>query len=190
MAGFAKPCYESGVPQQDPDFFDPAEVHEYLTRREIFARQDYAAVPPSALDDRQLAGRLWELTYAAAARRFFFCSTNHLSDRELYTLLYEQWLDEPTADIPLETETNTTTIVAEFDARGLSPEEIYLRYYADDGDRDLWRSTDPNVENHHGFPDPVERGGFRPTSIGLRNSSFPKRPAIWISHTPPQILIP
>ena len=74
-------------------------------------------LPPSELDDRQLPGRLWEWLYAAAARRFFFCSTDHLSDRELYTLLWEKWLDEPTADIPPEAQTNTTTIISEFNAR-------------------------------------------------------------------------
>ena len=42
--------------------------------REIFARYGYAPLPPSELDNQQLAGRLWELLYAAAARRFFWWS--------------------------------------------------------------------------------------------------------------------
>src|SRR5438874_2731618 len=95
------------MPDDAPEFYDPAEDGPRRSPREICARCGYAPVPPSGLDDRQLPGRLWELLYAAAARRFFFCSTNHLSDRELYTLLWEQWLDEPTADIPIEAETNT-----------------------------------------------------------------------------------
>ena len=100
-----------------PDFVDPAEDCPWRSPREIFARYGYAPFAPSELDDRQLPGRLWEWLYAAAARRFFFCSTDHLSDRELYTLLWEKWLDEPTADIPPEAETNTTTIISEFNAR-------------------------------------------------------------------------
>ena len=113
--------------------------------REIFARYGYAPLPPSELDERQLAGRLWEWLYAAAARRFFFCSTDHLSDRELYTLLWERWLDELTVDIPPDAQTNTTTIIAEFNAGGMTHEEIYLRYYADEGDQALWRSSDPGL---------------------------------------------
>jgi hypothetical protein len=92
-------------------------------------------LPPGELDDRQLPGRLWELLYAAAARRFFFCHTDHLSDRAFYTLFWEQWLDELTADIPLEAETNTTMIVSELNANGMTHEEIWLRYYAEEADR-------------------------------------------------------
>jgi hypothetical protein len=123
------------MPDETPDVFDPAEDCPERTPREILARHGYTPLPPAGLDDRQLPGRLWEWLYAAAARRFFFCSSNHLSDRDFYTLLWEQWLDEPTADIPLEAETNTTTIVSDFNAAGLSHEEIWLRYYADDADR-------------------------------------------------------
>src|SRR5437016_3469354 len=121
-----------------PGFIDPAEDCPLLSPREILARYGYAPLPPSELDDRQLPGRLWELIYAAAARRFFFYGTDHLSDRDFYTLIWEQWLDEPTADIPLEAETNTTTIISEFDADGMTQEEIFLRYYAKEDDHDLW----------------------------------------------------
>src|SRR2546428_12061222 len=84
------------MPDDAPEFCDPAEDCPWRSPREIFARCGYAPSPPAELEERQLPGRLWELLYAAAARRFFFCSTNHLSDRELYTRLWEQWLGEPT----------------------------------------------------------------------------------------------
>src|SRR5260221_3020597 len=113
-----------------PEFIDPLEDCPWRSPRVILARSGYTPLSPSELDDRQLPGRLWELLYAAAARRFFFCSSNHLDDRQLYTLLWNEWLDEPTADIPLEAETNTTLIVSELDANGMTHEEIWLRYYA------------------------------------------------------------
>jgi len=87
------------MPDDESEFCDPAEDCPWRSPREIFARFGYALLSPSEINDRQLPGRLWEWLYAAAARRFFLCSTNHLSDRELYTLLWDQWLDEPTADI-------------------------------------------------------------------------------------------
>jgi hypothetical protein len=133
------------MPDDIPEVFDPAEDCGRCSPREILARLGYLPLPPSELDDRQLPGRLWEWLYAAAARRLFFCGTNHLSNREFYTLLWEQWLDEPTADIPLEAETNTTTFISEFDVRGMTHEEIFLRFYADDDDLALWRSTDPGM---------------------------------------------
>jgi hypothetical protein len=146
-----------------PEFIDPAEDCPFRSPREILARHGYTPLLPSELDDRQLPGRLWELLYAAAARRFFFCSTNHLDDRSLYTLFWEQWLDHPTADIPPEAETNTTCIIAEFDACGMTGEEIFLRYYAKEHDHELWRSSDPDfVFPPHENP-PCDRDRFLPT---------------------------
>jgi hypothetical protein len=123
------------MPDDEPPIFDPAEDCPWRTPREIFARFGFAPQPPGELNDLQLPGRLWELLYAAAARRFFFHATDHLSDRGFYTLLWEQWLDEPTADIPLEAETNTTLIASELNANGMTHEEIWLRYYAAEADR-------------------------------------------------------
>jgi hypothetical protein len=146
----------------DPEFFDPAEDCPWCSRRVIFTRLGYSPLSLAELEDRQLPGRLWELLYAAAARRFFFCFTNHLSDRDFYALLHEQWLDEPTADIPPEAETNTTTMISEFNAGGLTHEEIYLRYYADEADHALWRSTNPDeVFPPHENP-PFDRDRFLP----------------------------
>ncbi len=144
----------------DAPFFDPAEHFDKRTPREILARHGYTPLPPPELTDRQLPGRLWELLYAAAARRFFFCFTNHLNDRAFYTLLWEQWLDEPTADIPPEAETNTTLIVSECNANGLIHEEIWLRYYAEEADRSPFAPGEiiPPHENP-----PFDRDRFLPT---------------------------
>lgn len=132
------------------------------TPRGILARYGYSPLPPDELDDRQLPGRLWELFYAAAARRFFFSHSNHLSDREVYSLLWERWLDEPTADIPLEAETNIGVILAEFAARGMTAEEISLRYYIDEKEQELWRAADPDfVFPPHEDP-PYDRDRFLP----------------------------
>jgi hypothetical protein len=151
------------MPDGTPGMFDPAEDCSWCSPREILARHGFSPLAPKELDARQLPGRLWELLYAAAARRFFFYGTDHLDDRRLYTLLWEQWLDEPTADIPLETETNTTTIISEFDVGGMTHEEIWLRYYADESDRKFWRTMDPHfVFPSHEDP-PYDRDRCLPT---------------------------
>ena len=147
-----------------PPLIDPVEDCPWLTPRAILARYGYSPLAPAALNDRQLPGRLWELLYAAAARRFFFHFTNHLSDRELYGLLWEHWLDKPTADIPLEAETNTNLLVSEFPARGVSPEEIYLRYYAGPSDLELWRSTEPDFSGPPHEDPPYDRDRFLPSA--------------------------
>jgi hypothetical protein len=123
------------MPDDLPPLFDPAEDCEERTPREILARPGYTPLSPDELTEGQLPGRLWELLYAAAARRLFFHQTNHLSDREFYTLLWNEWLDYPTADIPLEAETNTHLNLSELNSNGLTHEEIWLRYYAEEADR-------------------------------------------------------
>jgi hypothetical protein len=149
------------VPEQSFEFFDPAEDCSWKTPREIFARQGYVPIPPNDLDDQQLPGRLWELLYAGAGRRFFFHSTDHLSDREFYVLLWEKWLDELTADIPLEAETNTSLIVSEISVRGLTSEQIWLRYYADEEDRVALAPGE--IVPRHEDP-PFNRDRFLPTA--------------------------
>ena len=148
------------MPDDEAPIFDPAEDCEERTPREIFARYGFTPLPPADLNDRQLPGRLWELLYAAAARRFFFCFSDHLSDREFYTALWEQWLDEPTADIPLEAETNTTLFVSELNANGMSHEEIWLRYYAEEADR-VPMSPGEIIPPHEALP--YDRDRFLPT---------------------------
>jgi hypothetical protein len=146
-----------------PGCFDPVEDCPWRSPREILASYGYTPLPPGDLTDRQLPGRLWELIYAAAARRIFLNFTNHLDDRSLYTLLWDQWLDEPTADIPLEAETNTTLFVDELNIPGTPHEEIWLRYYADESDLELWSSDDPDfVVPQHEDP-PYDRDRFLPT---------------------------
>ena len=55
------------MPDNAPEFFDPAEDCPWRSPREILARCGYSPLPPSDLDDRQLAGRLWELLYVPDA---------------------------------------------------------------------------------------------------------------------------
>ncbi|HXP59045.1 MAG TPA: hypothetical protein VN829_01070 [Dongiaceae bacterium] len=160
-----------------PEFIDPVEDYPSRSPREIFARYGYAPVPPGEMDDRQLPGRLWELVYAAAARRFFFHSTNHLSDRSLYTLLWEQWLDEPTADIPLEAETNTTTIISDFNPGETAQERPPY-------DRDRFLPTPPiPLEAHAGWlpgdddpPEDAEADPLGLTDAGLETAGDETEP--------------
>jgi hypothetical protein len=148
------------MPDDAQYLFDPAEDCDWRSPREILARYGYTPLAPDEINDRQLPGRLWELLYAAAARRFFFISTDHLSDRDFYTLLWEQWLDEPTADIPSEAETNTTLIVSELNACGMTHDEIWLRFYAEEADR-IPLAPDEIIPPHE--DPPYTRDRFLPT---------------------------
>ena len=141
----------------DSEFFDPAEDAEWLTARALFARLGFTPVPPAAVDDQSLPGRLWEVLHALAARRFFLVSTNHLSDRELYVWLHDVWFAEETADCPPEAETNTHTDLAV--ACG-DDGQTWLRYYADERARAEWAADGLPLPPHE--TPPYDRDRFLP----------------------------
>jgi hypothetical protein len=144
---------------------EPESTKEFPQRtpREIFKQLGYIPTPPSQLNEHQLPGRLWEFLYAAAGRSIFFLATNHLSDRDLYSLLYETWLEEPTDDIPLEEEVATLVMIADYAAGGMSREEIFYKYYANSADRKPGRSGVPTKSLPAPLRPPFDRDRFLPS---------------------------
>lgn len=128
----------------------------------MFARQGYSPPAPEMLDDRQLHGRLWELIYAAAGRNFFFRATDHLSDRQLYTLLHNEWLPDPTADLPPASGWNCTIAMSEFNARGDTYQVTFLRFYADEDERRRWQVKHPTRPLPPHVDPPHDRDRFLP----------------------------
>jgi len=114
------------------------------TPREIFSSRGYTPPALNTLDGLQLRGRVWELLYAAASCRLYFKATDHLSDRSLYQLLEEQWLDRPIADFPKSAVKDTKIDVSALTMSRQSREETQLRYYANDAYIALWSSSHPD----------------------------------------------
>ncbi|MFM7103672.1 MAG: hypothetical protein ACKO3N_21200 [Verrucomicrobiota bacterium] len=117
------------------DFLDPVDDVAWRPAREIFARLGYVPLPPARVDEFQLRGRLWEFIHALAGRGFFLHHTNHLSDRELYTWLHDQWFPEETADVPPGAGSSCHIDLTEALA---DDGETFLRYYASEADREIW----------------------------------------------------
>jgi hypothetical protein len=106
------------------------------SEHEIFRAEGIELPDPEELDDAALTAKLWEVIHALAARNTFLSSTDHLSDRQLYTHLVEECFHEITKDMPTGTDwTQHIDILG-----GCSDEDmqLYLRYYADDEFRQEW----------------------------------------------------
>jgi hypothetical protein len=88
-----------------------------------------------SLDDAALPAVLWNLLEGMAAIGLLVDSTDHLSDRELYRYLVQDALMEETL-LPMSA--NSFVHYSPIGGGSEEDNEIYLRYYADDEDREQW----------------------------------------------------
>lgn len=124
------------MPDDDPTFDEEMEAMENAPMcrgRDILARQGFASPPPGTVPEGEVAGRIWELIYAMAARRHFVHSTDHLTDAEFYEWLHREWLDREHADIDPQFGWNCRCDA--MDSGGGDPDDIWVRFYADDEER-------------------------------------------------------
>lgn len=101
--------------------------------------------PPDGLDDSQLTAKLWEVIDALALRSTFLLNTDHLSDRELYTELWDDLLREPF--VPISVPENVGQGFWFLDLVGSGSEEhifLHLKHYADEEQRRIWLEDWPD----------------------------------------------
>jgi hypothetical protein len=116
---------------------------------------------PDEMDDAQLSGKLQEMIDGLTFLRIALSSTDHLSDRELYTLLWSEVLREPMEVAP----GSTTGAVGLDIIGGFSEDDIetYLTYYADDETRAMWSRDFEEMEIPPKKPLPWDRDRTLPT---------------------------
>lgn len=115
---------------------------------------------PDSLDDAELSLKLWEVIDKLATFRAFLHETNHLSDRELYTLLWSDILREETKDLTFVEGTN-----CQIPLLGSGSEEdtdLYLKFYADDDYRKSWLKEFPEAEMPQHVDPPYDRDRYLP----------------------------
>jgi len=123
-------------------FFDgeePGEIPIDVLRLEGMEIPDDDA----ALSDEAVAAKLTEIAEALAAYGMVLEQTDHLSDRELYRWLVGEALREETI---LSADGLSTWHVSPIGGCSEEDNEIYLRYYAEEEDRERW---------HREFGDPL-----------------------------------
>jgi hypothetical protein len=132
----------------------PSEIEENFLKH-VIAYEEAAEVPlfdtllssgislprPDELGEEQLAEKLWEVINALSLLKVYLDSTNHLSDRELYTKLWSDVLREPAVLMP-----DDPSFSSHLDMVGSGSEEdiaLYLKYYADEDYRQYWAKQWP-----------------------------------------------
>jgi hypothetical protein len=126
-------------------FWDSVVAFEKAPRSCDFLRLEEMGVElpePHSIQDSALPGKLREIFEALAKVNTFFTSTDHYSDRELYTHLWEDTLREITVLMPPEAGYNCT-----YDLVSSGSEEdihAWLKYYADEEARQRWAKDFPD----------------------------------------------
>jgi hypothetical protein len=115
---------------------------------------------PDGLDDEALHTALWVTIEALGRMHVYLDQTDHLSDRELYTLLWGELLPE---EMPALSQDGGSAWHVDI-LGGCSEEDIalYLTHYADETHRQHWRSSFPDyVLPDHADP-PYDRDRHLP----------------------------
>ncbi len=115
---------------------------------------------PDKLEDELLNKKLWELIHGLSLHGAFLYNTNHLSDRELYE---ELWYDILREECFIQPENPNGAYHIDLVGSG-SEEDIYkyLKYYADDEERQSWLQDIPEDDMPEHVNAPYHRDGQLP----------------------------
>lgn len=154
IVGVAKDCPPEIAEQFLKHVLDYELQGEGPPLLEHLQRMDVGVPAADDLDDHSLPVKLWEIIAALATLRVYLQSTDHLSDRQLYRYLREEMLMQPTAI------SDDPKSAWHFDVIGSGSAEdidIYLRYYADDEERERWAVECPDMTIPEKAPRPFAR---------------------------------
>ena len=139
------------------------EQAEFDTNFNRLVQRGVVLPPAAELDDPSLSAKLLQVIRELMELSCFLERTDHLSDRELYEWLWSDGLREETADMSAMPEGawHTSPI------GGGSEEDmaIWLKYYADEEDRQRWHRNFPNDPIPEQEPLPFDRDRHLPTGI-------------------------
>jgi len=142
-----EPYYDEAISRVDVQHLPLAVENEYLAS--MLAWETAPILPiyrwfepelrpprPQALNDHDLHDILWDLIAKLHEKRIILDFTDHLTDRELYTLIYRDIL--PAREKRIDSRTN----YLHWDCSAASGDpEIWLMYYASEEERQGWAET-------------------------------------------------
>jgi hypothetical protein len=96
---------------------------------------------PDSISDADISAKLWEVIAGLSRLRVYLDRTDHLNDRELYATL---WRDVLRTDVPAVDEIGFNNHVGLLSTGSEEQTAVYLRYYADEGERRDWMKDFPD----------------------------------------------
>lgn len=167
----------------------PEIIEEFLRRVVQYEEEEMGLVPvvklpplefpkPDELSDEEIHALLWTKIGELAERRIFLSQTDHLSDLELYRLLCRPDVRECT------TESVPSNGAIHFDVLGgysNADIELYLKHYADDIDREMWKDEWPDREIPPHEDPPYSRDALLPKPYGEGGDDSTDTPAVGVS---------
>jgi hypothetical protein len=130
-------------PRLAEEFLQRVIAFENAPTTTNFAQLTADGVPlpaPADVSDRDLGVVLWRVIFALARRRTFLEHTNHLSDRELYTALWDKVLRSEIDDVPDDPASAWHVGIPGDDEHATA----YLTYYATEEQRQRWIADFPD----------------------------------------------
>jgi len=152
-------------PDIEEEFLQGVIAYESAPWTTHFQQLEEAGVElpdPETMDDEKLTAKLWEVIEALARMRAFLERTNHLSDRELYTELWNDVLREETKAMAYDEYSAWHT-----DLIGSGSDEhidLWMKYYADDETRRQWMKDWPDYEMPDHEDPPYDRDRHLPNA--------------------------
>ena len=148
----------------EEQFFERVLAFETAPMTTSFKQLGDAAVPlpnPDDVSDADITATLWAVINGLARLDVFLRCTDHLSDRDLYAVLWKDVLRE---EIPLLPKHSRG--VWHIDMPGAAPDGIvYLKYYASEKHRGWWREDFPDYEMPAHEEPPYDRDRHLPTPV-------------------------
>lgn len=127
---------------RDPwDWVTAAPANMRISLLDRLRMRGFDVPAPGSLSDVGLSSMLWELLDELKRLRVYLSHTDHLSDRALYTLLWEEFLPEP-----LFLEGFAFGGRLHFDILGAWSDlevELFLQHYASEEERTTWLEMFP-----------------------------------------------
>jgi len=131
-------------PEIEEAFLKSVLAFETAPKRNIFELLTETGMDlPCAtrLGDAELTRKLWEVIRTLVSRNIILANTDHLSDRELYALLWNETLRKDFVISP------THTLHLDMTRTGVDDGmPIYLRYYASEEQREMYSELYPEFD--------------------------------------------